>query len=117
MALIGLSLCEGRPLYEVLELLTKYRLAAEQTGQSALLDQEGLADEEAMGLLRTLRGSVALVGLTHIGGLCHDLESSMQDEGRGLLEAERGRLVTSWRELRKQIAFAVPERHTTSIPA
>lgn len=58
---------------------------------------------DVMRHIHTLKGNCGLMGITTIATFCHELEDTLRDQERDLIDDERGQLHTRWSSLRVRI--------------
>ena len=68
----------------------------EATGIVKQLSAAGATRDVERRLVHTLKGNSALMGLKDLSGLCHDVESGMLAEQRGLSLEDRVQIRTAW---------------------
>ena len=66
-------------------------------------------------LLHTLKGNAGMVGLVEIPRFCHEIESKLKIERRGLLESEREELGRIWSELLVRLDVLVGDREGSDL--
>jgi len=68
------------------------------------------AGDHALRSIHTLKGNAGVFGLKALATVCHEVETSAQDEARGPTAAELARLGAAWRETAARIQPLVAER-------
>src|SRR5205814_1638115 len=65
--------------------------------------------------LHTLKGNSAIFGLSSLVKVCHELETAMQEEHRGLQPQERDALRTAWKTISSRITVLLGERDAGTV--
>jgi two-component system, chemotaxis family, sensor kinase CheA len=81
------------------------------------LERGGFGDEIDKRLVHTLKGNSAFFGLSGISALCHDVESALVNEERGLSPDERREICEAWRAIEKRLSrFLDVGSHHMQVP-
>jgi two-component system chemotaxis sensor kinase CheA len=72
-----------------------------------VLAKEGLDDAERRGLLHTLKGTAAVVGVNVIAGLCHRAEDEMAEGATDQLKATIARLWARWADIMESMSAVI----------
>ncbi len=101
---------EQRELIQIADRMTRDRNGVLEYLEEARNLVAGIASESEKDLavtkrlLHTLKGNSAILGLTRLTDLCHEIESTLVEEGRGLEDAERRAVVASFAAVEKLVA-------------
>jgi len=61
-------------------------------------------------VVHTLKGNASLYGVESLANLCHELETKLRDEERGMSAEERRMVITGWRRVRTMVGPLLGDR-------